>query len=145
MQARFRIDGVNIDHFRAAAETDEGPISWITSGKIDAVFDIKFPPDNDESGIDLILGEIAEAISSAAERIPGQKILTKPALSPPDDDKRDVSADTPSIIIDMDLRFRDVKAAVPLFTKDLSYVNSALIRPIVAFIKQVASHQLYFP
>jgi len=36
--------------------------------------------------------------------------------------------------IDIDLRFRDLKAAVPIFTNDLSYVNNALIRPIVAFI-----------
>jgi distribution and morphology protein 31 len=36
----------------------------------------------------------------------------------------------------MDLRvhLNDVKAAVPLFTRDLSYINQALIRPIVAYI-----------
>ena len=36
----------------------------------------------------------------------------------------------------MDLRvhLNDVRAVVPLFTKDLSYVNNALIRPIVAYI-----------
>jgi len=36
----------------------------------------------------------------------------------------------------MDLRvhMNDVKAAVPLFTRDLSYINQALIRPIVAYI-----------
>jgi len=38
------------------------------------------------------------------------------------------------MLIDIDLRFRDLKAAVPLFTSDLSYVNNALIRPIVAFM-----------
>ena len=41
----------------------------------------------------------------------------------------------PRVIIDIDLRFRDLKAAVPLFAADLSYVNNALIRPIVAFMK----------
>lgn len=43
--------------------------------------------------------------------------------------------DTPKIVIDIDLRFRDLKAAVPMFTPDLSYVNNALVRPIVAFMK----------
>jgi len=42
---------------------------------------------------------------------------------------------TREVVMDIDLRFRDLKAAVPFRTGELSYVNSALIRPIVAFIK----------
>ncbi|KZM25441.1 mitochondrion organization [Ascochyta rabiei] len=36
----------------------------------------------------------------------------------------------------MDLRvhLNDVRAAVPIFTRDISYVNNALVRPIVAYI-----------
>lgn len=36
----------------------------------------------------------------------------------------------------MDLRvhLNNVRAAVPIFTSDLSYINNALIRPIVAYI-----------
>jgi mitochondrial distribution and morphology protein 31 len=40
----------------------------------------------------------------------------------------------PTVVIDIDIRFKDVKAAVPLFAKDLSYRNNALMRPIVAFM-----------
>ncbi|KAJ3501470.1 hypothetical protein NLJ89_g9324 [Agrocybe chaxingu] len=40
----------------------------------------------------------------------------------------------PKVVIDIDLRFRDLKAAVPIFTPDLSYVNNAFVRPIVAFM-----------
>jgi len=150
--SRFRIDGVNIDHLQAMAG-DEGPISWITSGKVDVVFDIKFPRDpSADFDINAIMSEIAAQISTAASsstkiaaelgvdpeqlstaRIPGQRELAKPALRPPSDE----IADRPKplqVSIDIDLRFRDLKAAVPIFTSDLSYVNSALIRPIVAFI-----------
>ncbi|KDQ21497.1 hypothetical protein BOTBODRAFT_168755 [Botryobasidium botryosum FD-172 SS1] len=150
--SRFRIDGVNIDHLQAMAG-DEGPISWITSGKVDVVFDIKFPRDpSADFDINAIMSEIAAQISTAASsstkiaaelgvdpeqlstaRIPGQRELAKPALRPPSDE----IADKPKplqVSIDIDLRFRDLKAAVPIFTSDLSYVNSALIRPIVAFI-----------
>lgn len=41
---------------------------------------------------------------------------------------------TPSVVIDMDVRFKDTKAAVPLFTRDISYTNNAFVRPIVAFM-----------
>ncbi|KAI0916407.1 hypothetical protein AcV7_007135 [Taiwanofungus camphoratus] len=136
--SRFRMDGLNIDHLQAMT-TQEGPISWITSGKVDAVFDVKFPRDpQGDLAFNALLGELADAISTAAssvttDRIPGQRELAKPPLSAPSDDNQ-MAEDTPQVVIDIDLRFRDLKAAVPIFTNDLSYVNNALIRPIVAFM-----------
>ncbi|KAG5722873.1 hypothetical protein E4T56_gene11213 [Termitomyces sp. T112] len=138
--SRCRIDGVNIDHLQGSA-TEGGPISWITSGKVDAVMDIKFPRDpHDDLPLNAILGEIADAISTSIsnpelECIPGQRELAKPALSAPQGTERDDDRqDKLKVVVDIDLRFRDLKAAVPLFTQDLSYVNNALIRPIVAFM-----------
>ena len=120
----------------------EGPISWITSGKVDAVLDIKFPRDPQaELPFNAILEEIADAISTSLNadtaRIPGQRELVKPALSVPlDQDEEEREEDfKPKVVIDLDLRFRDLKAAVPIFPSDLSYVNYALVRPIVAFMK----------
>lgn len=133
---------MNIDHLQAMT-TEEGPFSWLTSGKVDAVLDIKFPRDITEDSLDMILGEIADAISTAtssvAERIPGQKKLAKPPLSAPSDTleagREQQARELQNVIIDIDLRFRDLKAAVPIFTNDISRVNNALIRPIVAFMK----------
>ncbi|KAJ7646865.1 mitochondrial distribution and morphology protein 31 [Roridomyces roridus] len=139
--SRIRIDGVNIDHMQRAVTTD-GPISWITSGKVDAVLDIKFPRDpTDASHFNAILGEIADAISTSLdpilERIPAQRGLAKPPLQAPTfqiPQRAERDKMTPKVVIDIDLRFRDLKAAVPIFTRDLSYVNYALIRPIVGFM-----------
>ncbi|KAJ7347108.1 mitochondrial distribution and morphology protein 31 [Mycena albidolilacea] len=136
--SRIRIDGVNIDHVQRATTT-EGPISWITSGKVDAVLDIKFPRDpSDASQLQAVLGEIADAIlDPIMERIPAQRGLAKPPLqAPPVEGGKTETApdDTARLVIDIDLRFRDLKAAVPLFTNDLSYVNYALVRPIVSFM-----------
>ncbi|KAL4249496.1 MDM31/MDM32 family protein [Abortiporus biennis] len=141
--SRFRIDGVNVDHIQAMT-TEEGPISWITSGKVDAVLDIKFPRDPAETPLNAFLGEIADAITTAAssaglERIPGQKELAKPPLSAPSDqevhdEERGDEVGRLKVIVDIDLRFRDLKAAVPMWSNDLSYTSSALVRPIVAFM-----------
>ena len=147
-QSRIRIDGVNIDHSQHSI-TMEGPISWITSGKVDAVLDIKFPRDpHDDVQFNTILVDIADAISTSFspngnpehDRIPGQRELAKPALCAPEGADAEPRDDKPKVIIDIDLRFRDLKAAVPIFTNNLSYVNNALIRPIVAFMKFVWSH-----
>ena len=119
--------------------TSEGPISWITSGKLDAVLDIQFPRDT-SSGDD----PLAAIIDAIAERIPGQKQLAKPPLSAPSDRDEPTSDGgggggdgemRKKVVVDIDLRFRDLKAAVPIFTNDLSYTSNALIRPIVAFMK----------
>ncbi|CAA7261846.1 unnamed protein product [Cyclocybe aegerita] len=146
--SRFRIDGVNIDHLQNST-TMEGPISWITSGKVDAVLDIKFPRDpSDEMPFNALLGEIADVIATSLSnipdttRIPGQRELAKPPLSAPEPDEdeegieegREEGGYKPKVVIDIDLRFRDLKAAVPIFTPDLSYVNNAFVRPIVAFM-----------
>ena len=137
-QSRIRIDGVNIDHLQASSGVD-GPISWITSGKLDAVFDIRFPRDPNEVDLPAMLSEIAAvAASTLADRIPGQRELAKPALRAPSEGTNSsppAQEPRPQVIVDIDLRFRDLKAAVPIFNSDLSYANSALIRPIVAFIK----------
>ena len=122
-------------------------MSWIKSGKVDAVLDIKFPHDAEEDVFDAIFGEIADAITTATtslslnDRIPGQRQLAKPPLTAPSDAEDDEQSQKGgNLIIDIDLRFRDSKAAVPIFTNDLSYVNNAAVRPIVAFMKLVHCH-----
>ena len=127
-------------------------MSWIKSGKVDAVLDIKFPHDTEEDVFDTILGEIADAITTATtslsltDRIPGQRQLAKPPLTAPSDAEDDEQSQKGgNLIIDIDLRFRDLKAAVPIFTNDLSYVNNAAVRPIVAFMKLVHCYLQKYP
>lgn len=140
-------------------------MSWITSGKLDAVLDIQLPrhPD-DEVDLKAIFEEItrnvaditsnpmgpeedavAAQVQAAAKRdkevIPGQHRLQRPALRAPEPvDHEDAGKEERRIVtVDIDLRFRDLKAAVPMFTSDLSVRNNAFIRPIVAFIKLVVA------
>lgn len=46
----------------------------------------------------------------------------------------DDEGDRRYVVMDLRVHLNDVKAAVPLFTHDISYVNQALVRPIVAYI-----------
>ncbi|WFD07130.1 Mitochondrial distribution and morphology protein 31, mitochondrial precursor [Malassezia vespertilionis] len=39
-----------------------------------------------------------------------------------------------SVLIELDLRFKDIKASMPIFTRELSYSSYAFARPIVAFM-----------
>jgi distribution and morphology protein 31 len=45
-----------------------------------------------------------------------------------------VSPHAASVVIDLDVRFKDIKAAVPLFASDLTYRTQTFVRPIVAFM-----------
>nr|ODN90898.1 mitochondrial distribution and morphology protein 31 [Cryptococcus depauperatus CBS 7855] len=142
--ARFRIDGLPIEHAQYATGYT-GPMSWITSGKLDAVLDIKFPhhPD-DQVDLHALLAEIGRNVatishgsaeSSLIGVIPGQHRLARPPLRAPRKvDARTNEEEERKVVVDIDLRLRDLKAAVPIYTTDLSVTNNALIRPIVAFI-----------
>ena len=142
-------------------------MSWITSGKLDAVLDIKFPhhPD-DQVDIKAIFEEIGRNVATIAQHgahpeeptpptasemaiaaetaslhgvIPGQARLARPPLCAPNAPRQEMAMDEGQerrqVTVDIDLRFRDLKAAVPMFAADLSVTNNAFIRPIVAFIK----------
>jgi len=137
--------------------SDEVDFSSVLTGIIDNVHE-NFSSSSSPSDSDSVASEeaalaieAASSSSSSSEQAegskrkinPGQRPLGKPALVAPEwlrgfglggggERERD---QTREVVMDIDLRFRDLKAAVPFRTGELSYVNSALIRPIVAFIK----------
>lgn len=153
--SRLRIDGLKIDHLNRGVE---GPFGWIYEGDVDIVADVMFPADNDESITKVMadfydhLEEVVVAnrnrflrntieeedaqplmiqsghISEAATAPPLHEEESKPVTSAPGDEDRRF------FIMDLRIHLNDVKAAMPLFTKDMSYVNQALVRPIVAYI-----------
>ncbi|KAF7545272.1 hypothetical protein G7046_g9605 [Stylonectria norvegica] len=146
--SRLRIDGLRIDHLNRGVE---GPFGWIYEGNVDIVADVMFPADSDE-GITKVMTDFYDQLEEVViqnrhrflrnVREQGPALLSTGHLSeasgqnqgddtPPaasiDDDRR-------YLIMDLRIHLNDVKAAVPLFTKDMSYVNQALVRPIVAYI-----------
>lgn len=138
-QSRLRIDGLNIDHLNSGIE---GPFSWIHKGNVDIVADVVFPADNDE-GIAKVMSDIYDRMEATVtsggrrstsnyeptiDNSEADDVAEAPTLHKPSaDDKR-------LLIMDLRVHLNDVRAAVPIFTRDLSYVNNALIRPIVAYI-----------
>jgi len=145
-QSRIRLDGLNIDHLNRGVE---GPFGWIREGNVDIVADMMIPNDNDES--------VIKVMSDFYDQIEAQFLVKKSHLQKllehnttygePEDDvphapvppiptETDSTPDVDRRYLVMDLRvhLNDVRAQVPIFTKDLSYVNNALIRPIVAYI-----------
>jgi mitochondrial distribution and morphology protein 31 len=153
--SRLRIDGLNIDHLNRGVE---GPFSWIYEGNVDIVADVMIP--NDEDGVwKQSWRKSTEAITDLYDRVEASVVTTinhqqqeaqldgreastatqNPATLPvpsPDEDNR-------PLILDMKVHLNDVRARVPLFTKDLSYVNNALVRPIVAYIN--SRHGAFIP
>lgn len=150
--SRLRIDGLKIDHLNRGVE---GPFGWIYEGNVDIVADVMFPADNDE-GITKVMADfydqLEEAVITNRARLLRNTANAAPALlragyisevsgpapeSQPADEKDGESfneEDRRYLVMDMRIHLNDVKAAVPLFTRDMSYVNQALVRPIVAYI-----------
>jgi distribution and morphology protein 31 len=81
-------------------------------------------------------------LSPASPTIPSipSTVLTPPPTSTSTDEQRQAQTqpeeENPSyVVMDMRIHLNDVRAAVPLFNnRHISYVNQALVRPIVAYI-----------
>jgi len=144
-QSRIPLDALNIDHLNRGVD---GPFGWIREGNVDIVADMMIPNDNDASVIKVMsdfydqieaqfmvkkrhLQRLLENNTTYGEMEDDAPHAPIPAISEtdptPDGDRR-------YLVMDLRVHLNDVRAQVPIFTKDLSYVNNALIRPIVAYI-----------
>ncbi|KAH6629816.1 mitochondrial distribution and morphology protein-domain-containing protein [Boeremia exigua] len=133
--SRIRIDALAIDHLNAGYD---GPFSWIHEGNVDIVADIMLPADSSESLAKVIgaMYDSLEATVSANGRVIRHHFSDHAAhFADAHDEEPPEATEVPRFVI-MDLRvsLNDVRAAVPIFTRDISYVNNALVRPIVAYI-----------
>lgn len=131
--SRFRIDSLNIDHLNRGVD---GPFSWIREGNVDIVAEISFPADSDESLAKLMTDFYDRMEATVTSRpINNQRPDAPEKSASSEDDKR-------FLVMDLRVHLNDIRAAVPLFTRDLSYVNNALVRPIVAYMN---SRRMFIP
>lgn len=132
---RMRVDNLSIDHLNAGVK---GPFGWIREGQVDMVGDILLP-DEDPDALQLseMFSVIGQRLFKEAKR--HSSIILPEQFQLPE--RNDIDPQR-YFIMDFFLRLHNVTAEVPLFTNDLSYINSALIRPIVGYIN---SRRTYIP
>ena len=87
-QTRICTDGSNIDHMQNSTTNSTGPLFWITSGKVDAVLNFKFPHNPKNEHLFNLPEVLVDAISTALvllslDCIPGQRELAKLPLVAP--------------------------------------------------------------
>lgn len=88
----------------------EGPFGWITDGKVDMIGDL-IMPNTPEDFVSMLK-------NSFNEKVPSE----------------------PKITLNLEVKMNNVRASVPFQAEELSYINYALIRPIVGYIN---SHNTY--
>ncbi|KAL4801221.1 hypothetical protein BDV18DRAFT_165174 [Aspergillus unguis] len=126
--SRIRIDALNIDHLNRGVQ---GPFGWIHEGNVDIVADIMFPADNDES-IAKVMVDLYDRLEATVTS--GRFTEDASFYDSTESDETKASEDKRFLVTDLRLHLNNVRAVVPIFTRDLSYINNALIRPIVAYI-----------
>ncbi|TID27507.1 Mitochondrial distribution and morphology protein family 31/32 [Venturia nashicola] len=161
---RFRIDGLNIDHLNRGAEgpfswisqgnvdivsdimfpNDEEGIAKVMSDFYDRLeATVTTSAREGLTNARESFSNAREGFANAREGFPlksgedhggnvHQAEHDEPSTTTPIEDVDD--NDNRFMIMDLRVHLNDVRATVPLFTKDISYVNNALIRPIVAYI-----------
>ncbi|KAI9469039.1 MAG: hypothetical protein EXX96DRAFT_590231 [Benjaminiella poitrasii] len=146
-KSRLRIDGVNVDHiFRGV----EGPPGWITSGAVDISADIYIPQEAVEADSTELLRQLVYELTDRIELSQpvilgagnnGEELLVVVGGQREEKKEKEIVEednynDAKKFVMDMDFRFKDTKAIVPLKTPELSYLNNALVRPIVGYISR---------
>jgi distribution and morphology protein 31 len=136
-QSRIRIDGLNIDHLNRGYA---GPFSWIYEGNVDIVADVMLPNEDDDS-LAKVMSDMYDRVEATVTQSNNIRHYSDHAAHdfddrhpPPNPLEEQSIEDNRFIIMDVRVHLNDVRAAVPLFTNDISYVNNALVRPIVAYI-----------
>ncbi|KAF2684942.1 mitochondrial distribution and morphology protein family 31/32 [Lentithecium fluviatile CBS 122367] len=138
-QSRIRIDGLNIDHLNTGYE---GPFSWIYEGNVDIVADVMLPNEDDDS-LAKVMSDMYDRVEATVTQNNSNRDYSDHAAHGFEDRRHPQALqqsqaqsdeDNRFIIMDVRVHLNDVRAAVPLFTNDISYVNNALVRPIVAYI-----------
>ena len=155
--SRLRIDGLNIDHLNRGVE---GPFSWIHEGNVDIVADVMIPNDDDSfwrhswrkstEAMHDFYDRMEATVTSAQTN--GKSVEPHNMLQNASDTLEHVQkdgvptstteADRRFVVLDVKVHLNDVRASVPLFTRDISYVSNAMVRPIVAYIN---SRQAFIP
>lgn len=132
---RLRIDGVDIKHLNRGVD---GPFGWIESGNVDLLADVMLPEDAEQFKFTEVMEDIVERWEANLSRRDknGREMVTKV-----EERAREKEAHK-YIVIDLRVQLNNTRAAVPIFTSDLTYINNALIRPIVAYIN---SRDTYIP
>lgn len=129
---RLRVDSLLIDHLNTGLE---GPFGWITDGTVDMIGDVKVPQDDENFNVSELVSIIAASIKKEANRYKNPEVKKQ---QHPDQHMRLTSSDYKDIlkyfVLDLTLRLNGVRATVPFQAPELSYINYALIRPIVAYI-----------
>ncbi|KAJ0420703.1 mitochondrial distribution and morphology proteins-domain-containing protein [Aspergillus carlsbadensis] len=121
--SRIRIDALNIDHLNRGVQ---GPFGWIHEGNVDIVADIMFPAENNES--------LAKVMADFYDRLEATVTSNRYDIKSVESNEAESMHDRRFLVTDLRLHLNNVRAVVPIFTRDLSYINNALIRPIVAYI-----------
>ncbi|CAN6614494.1 mitochondrial distribution and morphology protein 31 [Trichomonascus vanleenenianus] len=134
--SRLRIDGVDIRHLNRGID---GPFGWIESGNVDLLADVMLPADAEEFKLSEVVQDIVErweANLSSRNKTAGREVVTSV------EEKAREREQHKYVVVDLRVQLNNTRAAVPLFTSDLTYINNALIRPIVAYIN---SRDTYIP
>jgi distribution and morphology protein 31 len=101
--------------------------------------DVIFPADAEEASFSEIVQDIVErweANVASRGRKPADQIVTSV------EERSRERASHRYVVFDVRVQFNSPRAVVPLYTSDLSYVNNALIHPIVGYIN---SRDTYIP
>lgn len=131
-KSRLRVENMSMDHVHRFGE---GPPQWLTSGTMDFCADLYIPTSR-KGDVPSVPAAIFEVIkrSFPSSIILGTGLGHQIVLGEEQNTTLSLDEEPKKVIIDIDARFKDIKGVVPLKIPNLSYLNSTMVRPLIAYI-----------
>ncbi|KAI8639909.1 mitochondrial distribution and morphology protein family 31/32 [Parasitella parasitica] len=134
-KSRLRIEGVSMDHVHRLGQ---GPPQWITSGTMDFCADIYIPDEKSRAKPPSVAQAILQVFKESLPQSiiigtgTGQTITLGESAC--QNSKQEEQEQDKKFIMDIDVRFKNIKGVVPLKIPEFSYLSSAMVRPLIAYI-----------
>ncbi|KAI9481310.1 MAG: hypothetical protein EXX96DRAFT_566193 [Benjaminiella poitrasii] len=132
-KSRLRMENVSMDH---AHRFGDGPPQWITSGTMDFCADIYIPDETKKEASPSVPQAILEVIKQSLPSSITIGTGTGKQIVLGEEGSNKSEEEPKKVIIDVDVRYKNLKAAVPLKIPALSYLNSAMVRPVIAYLNK---------
>jgi distribution and morphology protein 31 len=122
------------------SKTATGPLGWIKEGTLDISLNVTLPKIENTTKHKEMEPEPHHPINKPTKHEEMDMVETEELLDTTADSER--TNDGATLELRFDVMFNHLRASAPLYTPELSYLNNAVVHPILAYIN---SHNKHIP
>lgn len=137
-ERELKIDGVPMS---LLSKTATGPLGWIKEGTLDISLSITLPAyDASPKHVHYVENKATKNRGSGADHEIETLVETGELIETGEVDEGKIREDEDAMEFRFDVMFNHLRVVAPLYTPALSYLNNAVVHPILAYMNSHSKH-----